>query len=72
MRPERIFQAAAIVLGAAAAYFLWARNDDAAFALAVLGCAAFFLGIRSQIKERNTQRAAGRDAQADAREDGQK
>ena len=50
---DRIFQAAAVILAGVAAYFLWAANKDGAFVSAVLGCVAFFLSIRFQVKERN-------------------
>lgn len=49
---DRIFQIVAVVLGGAAAYFLWSDNGDGAFASAVLAAAAFFLSIRFQAKER--------------------
>ena len=40
-------------MAGAAAYFLWVANKDGAFVSAVLGCVAFFLSIRFQVKERN-------------------
>lgn len=55
---ERVFQIAAVVLAGAAAYFLWTGNKDGAFVSAVLGCVAFFLSIRAQVKERNRIREA--------------
>ena len=58
MKTERIFQILAVVLAGIAAYFLWVGNTDGAFVSAVLGCVAFFLNIRFQVKERNRQREA--------------
>lgn len=55
---ERLFQALAVLLAASAAYFLWAGNKDGAFVTAVLGCVAFFLSVRVQVKDRNRARAA--------------
>jgi hypothetical protein len=46
------------MLAGIAAYFLWARNTEGAFVSAVLGCVAFFLSIRFQVKERNRVREA--------------
>lgn len=59
---ERIFQVLAVVLAGAAAYFLWTGNKDGAFVSAVLGCVAFFLSVRFQVKERNRVREAERSA----------
>lgn len=53
MKIERVFQIVAVILGVIAAYFLWTGNRDGAFISAVLGCVAFFLNIRFQVKERN-------------------
>lgn len=50
---ERIFQVVAVIFAGIAAYFLWSGNNDGAFVSAVLGCVAFFLSIRFQVKERN-------------------
>ncbi len=50
---DRLFQILAVILAGFAAYFLWAGNNDWAFVAAVLGCVAFFLSVRSQMKERN-------------------
>jgi hypothetical protein len=50
---ERIFQLVAVIFAGIAAYFLWSGNNDGAFVSAVLGCVAFFLSIRFQVKERN-------------------
>jgi len=57
---ERVFQAAAVALAGAAAYFLWNGNRDAGFIAAVLGSVAFFLSVRFQVKERNRVREAER------------
>ena len=62
---DRIFQTVAVILAGIAAYFLWAGNKDGAFVSAVLGCVAFFLSVRSQVKERNRQRQTERDDSAD-------
>ena len=53
---ERVFQVVAVILAVTAAYFLWAGNNDGAFVSAVVGCVAFFLSIRAQVKERNRVR----------------
>ena len=58
---ERIFQVAAVIFAGIAAYFLWSGNNDGAFVSAVVGCVAFFLSIRFQVKERNLAREAERD-----------
>ena len=55
---ERVFQIVAVILAGIAAYFLWAGNTDGAFVSAVLGCVAFFLSVRFQVKERNLAREA--------------
>ncbi len=55
---ERVFQIAAVILAGTAAYFFWSGNKDGAFISAVLGCVAFFLSVRSQVKERNRIREA--------------
>ena len=57
----RVFQVLAVVLAGAAAYFLWMGMKDAAFAAIVLGCAAFFLSFRFQVKARNDARKAESD-----------
>ena len=62
---DRIFQTVAVILAGIAAYFLWAGNKDGAFVSAVLGCVAFFLSVRSQVKERNRQRQTERDDSAE-------
>lgn len=58
MKIETIFQILAVVLAGAAAYFLWADNKDGAFVSVVLGCVAFFLSVRFQVKKRNRAREA--------------
>ena len=55
---ERIFQILAVILAGIAAYFLWVGNNDAAFASTVLGCVAFFLSVRAQVKQRIRLREA--------------
>jgi uncharacterized membrane protein len=56
---ERLFQILAVVLAGVAAYFFWRGDGDTAFVTLVLGCVSFFLGLRFQIKERNTKRGVG-------------
>ncbi len=48
----------AVVLIGVAAFFLWRGYGDGAFAAAVLGCVAFFLNIRYQVKKRVEKRNA--------------
>ena len=62
MKIDMIFQVLAVVLAGAAAYFLWSGNRDGAFVSAVLGCVAFLIAIRFQVKARNTVRDAEREA----------
>ena len=62
MKIETIFQILAVVLAGAAAYFLLNANRDGAFVAAVLGCVAFFLSVRFQVKARNAVREAEREA----------
>lgn len=62
MKIETIFQILAVVLAGAAAYFLLNANRDGAFVAAVLGCVAFFLSVRFQVKARNKDREAEREA----------
>ena len=62
MKIETIFQILAVALAVAAAYFLWAGNKDGAFISVVLGCVAFFLSVRFQVKARNQVREAEREA----------
>ena len=56
MNWERAFQLLAVVLGAAAGYFVWRENWDFVFLLAVLGSVSFFLSIRVQVKRRLAER----------------
>jgi hypothetical protein len=58
---ERIFQAAAVALGGAAAYFFWQGNTDSGFVAVVLGSVAFLLSVRSQVKQRNRARESERE-----------
>ena len=62
MKIDLLFQVLAVVLAGAAAYFLWSGNRDGAFVSAVLGCVAFLIAIRFQVKARNTVREAEREA----------
>lgn len=62
MKVDTVFQILAVALGGAAAYFLWLGNKDGAFVSAVLGCVAFFLSVRFQVKARNDVREAEREA----------
>ena len=64
MRVDTVFQILAVALGGVAAYFLWSGNRDGAFVSTVLGCVAFFLSIRFQVKARNTVREAEREREA--------
>ncbi len=64
---DRVFQVAAAILAAAAAYFIWGGNKDGAFISAVLGCVAFFLSIRFQVKERNRLREAEIEAELETK-----
>lgn len=63
---ERVFQIAAVILAAVAAYFLWSGNKDGAFVSVVLGCVSFFLSIRSQVRKRNEVRQAEAEAERQA------
>lgn len=67
MKIDTVFQILAVVLGGAAAYFLFTGNRDGAFVSVVLGCVAFFISIRFQVKARNAIRQAEREA-AEAKE----
>lgn len=58
---ERIFQITAVILAGVAAFFLWQGNKDGAFVSVALGCVAFFLSVRVQVKERNRIRDLERD-----------
>lgn len=64
MRTETVFQFVAVILAGIAAYFLFTGNRDGAFVSAVLGCVAFFLSIRFQVKARNAAREAELEAEA--------
>lgn len=57
---DRVFQIVAVILAGIAAYFLWMGNNDGAFVSAVLGCVAFFLSVRFQVKARNAERDSAR------------
>lgn len=63
---ERLFQILAVILAAVAGYFLWSGNKDGAFVSVVLGCVAFFLSIRFQVKERNRLREAETQVETDS------
>jgi len=58
MNYERLFQGLAVVLAAAAGFFLWQGQMDAAFVSGVLAAVSFLLSIRFQIKGRLNERAA--------------
>ncbi|MBC7900244.1 MAG: hypothetical protein H7070_09345 [Saprospiraceae bacterium] len=58
---ERIFQILAVILAGVAAFFMWNGNKDSAFVSIVLGCVAFFLSVRTQVKERNRIRDLERE-----------
>ena len=66
MNIERLFQIISVVLAAVAGYFYWIGQRDYTFVAIVLGCLAFFLSIRFQVKERNKIRDAEREAQAES------
>ena len=70
MKIDTVFQILAVALGGAAAYFLWAGEKDAGFVSAVLGCVAFFLSVRFQVKARNAVRDAEREAASSNGADG--
>lgn len=53
---ERIFQTAAVILIAFAAFFLWRGDTDGLFISAVAGAVCFFLSIRFQVGARLKQR----------------
>ena len=65
MKIENVFQILAVVLAGTAAYFLYTGNREGAFVSAVLGCVAFLLSIRFQVKKRNMTRDAERQARAE-------
>jgi uncharacterized membrane protein YjjP (DUF1212 family) len=58
---DRVFQIVAVILACIAAYFLWSGNTEGAFVSAVVGCVAFFLSVRAQVKERNRAREEERE-----------
>jgi uncharacterized membrane protein YeaQ/YmgE (transglycosylase-associated protein family) len=60
MKIHIIFQILAVALAGAAAYFLYTGHRDGAFVSAVLGCVAFLLSLRFQVKARNATREAER------------
>ena len=62
MKFETLFQILAVALAVAAAYFLWVGNKDGAFVSVVLGCVAFFIGIRFQAKARTAANDPEREA----------
>ena len=61
MNTERVFQIISVLLAAAAGYLFWIGQRDYTFVAAVLACAAFFLSVRFQVKERNKIREAERE-----------
>ena len=63
---ERLFQTTAVVLAIVAAYYFWTGSKDSAFVSIVLGCVAFFLSVRFQVKERNRRREAEAEAESEA------
>ena len=66
MKIETVFQILAVVLAGAAAYFLYTGNRDGAFVAAVIGCVAFFLNVRFQVKARNAAREAERERESES------
>lgn len=62
MKIETVFQILAVALAGLAAYFLWAGNKDGAFVSVVLGCVAFFIGVRFQAKARTAANDPEREA----------
>ena len=65
MNYERMFQGLAILLAAAAGFFLSQEKLDTAFVSGVLAAVAFFLSVRVPIKSRLAQRSAD-EAEDDA------
>lgn len=61
----KIFQILAVVLIGIAAYFLWADNQDWAFACFVFGVCSYFFGMRFQLKARIAERRAAEEPQGD-------
>ena len=66
MKIETVFQILAVVLAGAAAYFLYSGHRDGAFVAAVLGCVAFLLSLRFQVKARNKIRDAEREREIES------
>lgn len=64
MKIDTVFQILAAALAVAAAYFLWTGNKDGGFIAAVLGCVAFFLAIRFQVKARNADRESEKERES--------
>ena len=58
---KKFFQLLAVVLAGAAAYFLWTSQPEAAFVTVVLGVVAFFVGVRTDMKEQNRIHKAERE-----------
>lgn len=66
---ERAFQILAGLLAITAGYFYWTGNIEAMYVTAVLGCVAFFLSVRVQVRRRvNALDAEIRARNADARD----
>ncbi len=66
---ERLFQILAVILAGAAAFLFWYGLRDFTFAAIVLGCVAFFLSVRVQVKARLNEREALR-TEAEESEEG--
>lgn len=49
---DKLFIVLALILAAAAAYFLWRGNGETAFILVALAVVSYFLNMRMQIKGR--------------------
>jgi hypothetical protein len=62
MKIDTIFQIIAVILAGITVYFLFVGNKEGAFVSAVVGCVAFFLSVRFQVKARNQVREAERQA----------
>jgi hypothetical protein len=62
-----LFQILAVVLIAAAAFFLLRNDPDDAFITVVLGICAFFLAMRFRLKRRIAEREAARQASTQTR-----
>lgn len=61
-----IFRLIAVILGSAAAYFLWTDNFDRAFAFVAFAVCSFFFGMRFQIKERMAARERDESGRSEA------